>query len=160
LISRPKALVLTSDHEEARSIGKALEDFALLACVATIAEMKFALEQADYDVVFCSWSYYRSTWGGALNEVRQRYPDLPMIVLSRDEGAQEWDEVVEAGAFDLLALPCPEQLAVALIEQAAASHEARKARKIMASGREASHRFAYKRSSLTLCGSRWKTSTP
>ena len=134
MFRRPKVLLLTVNDEQAGNVQDALENHVLLTRIATIAEMKSSLGEADYDAVFCAWAFYQSDWDGPLREVRECYPDLPMIILSCSGEEQEWTEIIEAGAFDLLVLPTPSPLALAVIEQAVASYEARKAQRIAAAG--------------------------
>src|SRR5258708_38870546 len=95
MLRRPKVLLLTINDEELRNMQNALGNHVLMAQVVTTAEMKSSLEEADYDAVFCAWSFYQSDWDGPLRQLRERYPDLPMIVLSCSKGEQEWAAVIE-----------------------------------------------------------------
>jgi DNA-binding NtrC family response regulator len=126
-----KVLLLAGmdSEEEKQNIEHALQDYALLSYVRTIAEMKLSLMEQDYSAIFCAWAFYQSDWDGSLKEVRESYPDVPIIVLSLSGEGAQWKQVLDTGAFDLLALPCPRRLALAVTEHAAASGEALKVRK-------------------------------
>jgi DNA-binding NtrC family response regulator len=83
------------------------------------------LAQAKYDAVFCSRTLSSGSWGEALKQVRQGYPDVPVIILSHTADEKEWAEVLAAGAFDLLGLPCYERTLLSVMEHAVATREAR-----------------------------------
>ena len=62
-----------------------------------------------------------------LERIGTIYPELPVIVVSQtsDQEADEWAEVVAAGAFDLLPSVRNEPATLALLEHAVASGEGR-----------------------------------
>ncbi len=124
----PRILLLTADENEACTLQEILGDYAHLVHARNLWEMRSRLEEDGCDVFFCAWAFYRGFWNGAFQEVRERYPELPVVVLSHTSGAPEWLEVLEAGAFDFLRFPCQKPTLVGVVEQAIISHEARKAR--------------------------------
>jgi len=64
------------------------------------------LEQAaSFDAFLCDWCYMGGTWRTALDLIRRRAPQLPVIVVCRAGGEQEWVEVLQAGAFDMITAP-------------------------------------------------------
>ena len=89
-----------------------------------LGELGTLLETGQYDALFCDWSFYSGAWNEVLQEVRERYPDLPVIILSRTAAEREWLEVMDAGAFDLLAPPYLEHNLLAALEQVTASRPA------------------------------------
>jgi DNA-binding NtrC family response regulator len=121
----PKVLLLTGDDNEVCSLRDVLGRHASLFHARGLSEMKLRLE-GDFDVLFCSSVYFRQ---GALKEITKLYPELPVIVLSRAGGDEEWMEVLGAGAFDLLVCPCQEPGVRCLMQQAVDSHQARKAQR-------------------------------
>jgi DNA-binding NtrC family response regulator len=125
----PKLLLLTADENEACTLKTILGDFAHLVHARNLWEMRSRMEEDCWDVFFCAWTFYWGFWDGALQEFRERYPDLPVVVISRTGGEQEWLEVLEAGAFDLIGLPCQTPTLMGVVEQAIVSHEAQKAQK-------------------------------
>lgn len=64
-----------------------------------------AEEAASFDAFLCDWCYMGGTWRTALDLIRRRAPQLPVIVICRAGGEQEWVEVLQAGAFDMIAAP-------------------------------------------------------
>ncbi|OFW12908.1 MAG: hypothetical protein A3H27_07825 [Acidobacteria bacterium RIFCSPLOWO2_02_FULL_59_13] len=130
MLMTPKVLLLTNDDTEAFSLLEILGNYAFLVHARDISEVKSRLEENSCDVLLCAWSFYQPNWDGALQEVRERDPDLPVIVLSRTGGEREWIEVIEAGAFDLLAVPWQESTFRAVVGQAVVSHDARRVRKL------------------------------
>lgn len=60
-----------------------------------------------------------------LQRMREQYPDLPMVVLSRTGGEPQWFEVLVGGAIDLLVPPYTEHDLLPAVEYAVASYEAR-----------------------------------
>ena len=125
----PKVLLLTGDAQEADLLQEILGNYAFLVYARNISEAKYHLEKIDCDVLFCSWSFYQGFWNDWLQEIRECYPDLPVVILSQNGGTQELLEVLDKGAFDLLAFPCQRPTAIGVVAQAVVSHEARKLRR-------------------------------
>ena len=98
----PKVLLLVCDADERAILRKILELHAELTCVYTLQEMGENLEQVRYDALFCGRSLCMGSSMEVLEELRQFCPHLPVIIVSRTTDEQEWSEVLEAGAFDLL----------------------------------------------------------
>ncbi|MBI4458547.1 MAG: hypothetical protein HY648_00635 [Acidobacteria bacterium] len=128
----PNVLLLTEDEKEACSLQEVLGDYARLVHARGLLELESRLEEGPCDVLICAWSFYAGFWNGALQEIRQRYPDLPVVILSRTGGEREWVEVLRTGAFDLLAFPWREPTVLAVIEQAVVSHKGRKLHRVAA----------------------------
>ncbi|MBI4480054.1 MAG: hypothetical protein HY651_08540 [Acidobacteria bacterium] len=60
---------------------------------------------SGFDAFLCCWNYQGGTWRNALELMHRRVPDLPVIVVCRTGGEQEWIEVLQAGAFDMVTAP-------------------------------------------------------
>jgi DNA-binding NtrC family response regulator len=127
MLGRPKVVLLTESENsaEARSVSSALDDYAAISQVRTVSQLDSYLQKQQFDAVFCGWDFYESDWDGRLRDLRSRHPEIPMIVLSGGRTEPDWQQVVESGAFDLLAFPSPKELAMAVTEHAVSSHEAR-----------------------------------
>ena len=125
MLTYPNVLLLTSDAGEAAELQRLLSRYVVLTCAGTLGELLELLENGRYDALFCAWSFDLGTWKEALQEVQKRYPGIPVIVLSPCGAEHEWLEVLDAGAFDLLAMPYQERKLLAVIEQAGASGQAR-----------------------------------
>ena len=125
MLRSPQIVVLSSDQAETGHLQEILSKHALLTCARNLTELKTLLEAGEPDVLFCSWSFQSACWKDVVEEVQHCYPELPVIVLSRTAGEQEWIEVLEVGAFDLLVPPFRKHSLLAVIEQATASRETR-----------------------------------
>jgi hypothetical protein len=78
-----RVLLLASAEQEAGSLQKSPEANGDLIRVASLAEAQARLEEGSYSILFCAWSSYVAAAGGALNEIRERYPKTHVIVLPR-----------------------------------------------------------------------------
>ena len=125
---RVPEVLLICDADERTILQKVLEPHAELTCAYTPEEMCEQLERASYDALFCARSLSMGSWREVLEEVRQFYPHLPVIIVSRTADEQEWLEVLEAGAFDLLGPPYYERVLLSVLEHAMVSHDSRVAR--------------------------------
>ena len=128
MISHPSILLLSSDETETTVLEGILSEHVLLRRVQNLSELQATLEGGRYDAVFCGWSFHQGTWNDALGQVRQRCPDLPVIIFCRLGGEIEWVEALEAGAFDLLVAPYQKRKVLPLLEHAVASYEGRRLR--------------------------------
>ncbi len=122
---RLKILLLSSNEADTVRLEDTLGKHAILVTARNLEHVWDRLEDSHYDALLCGWTFENGTWKEALKEVRQRSPELPIIVLSPRVREQEWLEVVEAGAFDLLAAPYGEYSILSMAEHAVASREAR-----------------------------------
>jgi DNA-binding NtrC family response regulator len=128
MLRTPRVLLLTSEDQEATALQAAVATYASALQVSSLPGMLARLNANAYDVLFCSWSFYRADWSGVLKMAQEHSPDLPVLVVSRNGEERQWAEVLGAGAFDLLAWPGPKTTVLALLEQAVDSHEARRSR--------------------------------
>jgi DNA-binding NtrC family response regulator len=102
-------------------------EHATVRRVRSLPELQRVLERHEsYDAVFCGWSFQAGTWNDAVGQVHNQCPDLPVIIFSGNGGEQEWVQVLEAGAFDLLVAPYQRRTVLPVLEQAVASCEARR----------------------------------
>ena len=129
--SQPKVLIISSEEEELSVLEQILSEHVVLHSVRDLGQLESRLEDVSYDAVFCGWSIHRGAWNDALGRVRLRNPDLPVVVFCRTGGEREWVDVLEAGAFDLLAAPYGRLAVLSVLEQAVASYEARRSRKVI-----------------------------
>ena len=126
MLNEPKVLLISSDETEASTWEEILRDHAMLKSVRSLPELEKSLESDVYDAVFCGWSFHLGTWQDTLQQVRQRCPDVPVVIFCRAGSEREWLKVLEAGAFDLLAAPYQQRTALYVLEQAVASYEERR----------------------------------
>ena len=125
----PNILLIGDDTLEMRQLRAIFSRAARVAQAEDLPHAFQRLAAIDYDVIIVDWSFHCGTWQDALRQIRPIYPALPVIVLSRSEGLEqgmrEWVTVVEEGAFDVLAPRITESAAMALMEHAVATGEAR-----------------------------------
>jgi DNA-binding NtrC family response regulator len=115
----PKVLFVGSDADDC-NVAEILTRFA---AVTRIPRIQDALSPAEnpYDAVFCPWEFAGGTWREVLQKAQKLDLPIPVIVLSRWAGEKQWVEVLQAGAFDLLAWPCTSYQILAVLEHALAS---------------------------------------
>jgi DNA-binding NtrC family response regulator len=90
------------------------------------------LKNGTYHALFCPWRLGSHEWTDVLEVVREMRPGLPVIVVAKKGGWEEWAQVLEAGAFDLLVSPIAEITAMATLQQAAAIRSAQIAARVAA----------------------------
>ena len=127
-VFRVPEVLLLCDVDEKAILQKVLEPHAELTCVCSPEEMFEQLERASYDALFCARSLSMGSWREVLEEVRQFYPQLPVIIVSRTADEREWLEILEAGAFDLLTPPYHQRALLYVLAHAMVSHDAHVAR--------------------------------
>jgi CheY-like chemotaxis protein len=116
----PKLLLFISDAGEQAILQETLVPYADLTWVSNPLEMALLLMRSRYDVVVIDHTFSRE----ALEEVRLLNPSLPVITISPSARQEEWEEVLAAGAFDLLGLPSCGRVPPFAVEPAEASYEA------------------------------------
>ncbi len=124
MLRQPKVLLFSTDEAEMAQLQQILSEHVILTPVDHQSKLNALIEKHNYDALFCAWSLQQGSWNDVVSEVRESHPDLPVIVLSPAPDNREWDEVLQAGAFDLLVPPFEERSMLAVLEQASASREA------------------------------------
>jgi len=113
-ISLQQALAPHVEFTNARSLAECIRQLERLGRfeesrgarpVARLREEKFS----GFDAFLCEWCYEGGTWREAVELIRRRVPELPVIVVCRTGGESEWVEVLQAGAFDLISAPFSER---------------------------------------------------
>ena len=125
--TKPQVLLVSSG--EATGLKDILRRQADLAEAGSIPEMVRELAGREFDVIVCEREFPEGNWREALQALQARRVAAPAIVVSQtsgvEEGIEEWAEVLEAGAFDLLLAPSQEYSVLTIIEHALASGQAR-----------------------------------
>ena len=124
MLRSPKVLLAAPNDAETTCLEDILSKHARVTCVQDLSELASVLEREHYDALFCSWSLDEANWNDVLEEVQEIHPNLPVIVVSSSAEDRDWLEVLDAGAFDLLAPPYEEGTVTALLEQASSSYQA------------------------------------
>ena len=140
---KPKVLLLSSPECEcAVRLQQALTPHVELITATSLAECVRLLEGksgfaahgsvsasarqkqekfSGFDAFLCGWNYQGGTWRNALELIHRRAPGLPVIVVCRTGGEQEWIEVLQAGAFDMITAPFSTESALFALMNAVAS---------------------------------------
>ena len=120
---RYNILLLGSDSDSDR-LDRIINPYANLARAASARDALAEVNSGIYDVVLCPWDVPDASWRTVLEQLHRRRPEIPVIVFHHCGCEQEWLEVLEAGAFDLLCPPYEEGPVMARIEHAVASRYA------------------------------------
>lgn len=125
MVPQPNVILVMNGESETAGIQEFLRKHTALTCVETLGELRAHLGRGRYDAVLCGRSFRSGSWKEILKAADEEAPGVPTIVLSNDSNGREWREAVGAGAFDLVTLPVPQQTLLGIVEQAAASQQAR-----------------------------------
>jgi len=121
---RSALLLLSSNDETTRLLANALAEMADVTTAWTVEDFFQLLRSSEYDLALCDWDCQGADWRQVCRQVQRDCPDLPIIVVSRCGGEQEWVEVLKAGCFDLITAPYSDRYVLSVIEHAVASREA------------------------------------
>ena len=127
---RNALLLLSSNDETTRLLASALAEMADVTTAWTVEDFFQFLRKSEYDLALCDWDCQGTDWRQVCRQVQRDYPDLPVIVVSRCGGEQEWVEVLKAGCFDLITAPYSDRYVLSVIEHAVASREAQAQRNV------------------------------
>ncbi len=124
-----KVILFGGAEADTGALLELLAKNATTICVPDLPELLRELASDDYDALFCDWSVdtgSRTTnWREVLKEVHQRYPEMPVIVVYHGANERDWADVLQAGAFDLMAPPYNEHEVLRVLKDAALSREAK-----------------------------------
>ena len=127
MVTKPRVLLVGRGGET--RLKKILRLRASVAEAGNVPDMVHLLQDGAYDAVLCEQEFSGGTWREALQELQARRVSTPAIVVSQtsaaEEGIEEWTEVLQEGAFDLLLAPSQEYSVLAVLEHAVESGKAR-----------------------------------
>ena len=125
--AKPEVLLVSGGDKG--DLKEILRRRANLTEAESIPAMLGLVATRKFDAVLCDWQLSEGTWREAFRELQARRVAVPAIVISQtcgvEEGIEEWAEVLEAGAFDLLLAPSQEYSGLTMVEHALVSNEAR-----------------------------------
>jgi len=98
----PKVLLFVSNEGEIGLLQDTLTPHVELTQICDPGKMARELASSNFDVMFCSRELGAGNWRDVLEKVRKIDSNLPVIVVSEGGDEAEWEEVLAAGAFDLL----------------------------------------------------------
>ena len=101
------AILVVDDEERlADVLAAALEDLGYRATAVTSAQAALAaLEQTRFDLVLTDLRLPAMDGRGLLREVRGRWPELPVVIVTAFAAVRDAVELVKEGAFDYIAKP-------------------------------------------------------
>jgi DNA-binding NtrC family response regulator len=118
----PKVLLLDGNPDGAQ-LEEILKRCAAITRVGSMPEALALAKRGVYDALFCSWELAAGTWRNVLERVRKERLEIPVIVFCHCGGEQEWNEVLKAGGFDLVAPPYDDAALDTLLRHARACRE-------------------------------------
>jgi len=103
---RSRILFVSGHREDARSLSRMLRSLPLAVDhVGTLRQAHAKLQQNEYGVILTEADLPDGSWPDALELARACRPRLEVIVTDRHADARFWSEVLNLGAYDLLAQP-------------------------------------------------------
>ena len=103
---RSRILLISGRQDDARCLSQMLHALPLvLDHVETLLQARAMLQQEDYEVVLTEAALPDGNWLDALHLARQSPHEPEVIVTDPLADASFWAEVLNLGAYDLLAQP-------------------------------------------------------
>jgi DNA-binding NtrC family response regulator len=115
----PRVLLISGDCE-CGSLEENLHGLAEITITQSINETLHTLNSVAFDVLFCPWEIKGCRWSDFTGSLKNLHPNLPLVIYYHCGGEPEWTEVLEAGAFDLVAPPFEPEKLESLLENAVA----------------------------------------
>src|SRR4051812_37480475 len=103
---RSRILFISGHRDDARNLSRMLQNLPLaLEHVSSLQQARAMLQQEDYDVILTEANVPDGTWLDVLHLAREVPRDLEVIVTDPQADARLWAEILNLGAYDLLAQP-------------------------------------------------------
>lgn len=103
---RSRILFLSGHPDDARHLSRMLESLPLLVDhVGTLQQARAKLQQDDYGVILTEASLPDGKWLDVIHLAREYPQDMEVIVTDPQADGRLWAEVLNLGAYDLLAQP-------------------------------------------------------
>jgi two-component system response regulator HydG len=109
----PKALIIDDDHDICFLLNKFLTKHGFHVHEALTAKKAFEIldDQDDLDVVLCDYRLEGTDGKAVLMRVKEKFPDLPVIIITGYKDIKTAVELMKAGAFDYVLKPLfPEEI--------------------------------------------------
>lgn len=100
-----KVLIVDDDETIRDTLDELLSENYLCQTAETAEKAVFQLENDSYDVVLTDISMPGLSGVELLEQVRQRFPTTPVIVISGEGDAEHARGLIQLGAFDFLLKP-------------------------------------------------------
>jgi len=109
----PKALIIDDDHDICFLLNKFLTKHGFHVYEALTAKKAYEIigDQDDLDVVLCDYRLDGTDGKAVLMRVKEKSPDLPVIIITGYNDLKTAVELMKAGAFDYVLKPLfPEEI--------------------------------------------------
>lgn len=102
-----RVLIVDDNEDLAENILEILEDEGMRGAVCCNAEKALGAlrEDADYDLVITDFKMPRMSGLDLLREIKQRWPDLPVVLLSAYLSAADAEGAADSGALAIMQKP-------------------------------------------------------
>jgi DNA-binding NtrC family response regulator len=103
-------MLLSADVEIFALVRQALPDWTVLRA-ETLKKLAEVMDSHEIGVVICHRDTPCLEWRGVISALSSAPQHTCVIVLARTAGWHDWDEVIRAGGYEILRVPCaPERL--------------------------------------------------
>jgi two-component system response regulator HydG len=109
----PKALIIDDDHDICFLLNKFLSKHGFNVLEALTAKKAFELidDHDDFDVVLCDYRLDNTDGKAVLLKIKERHPDLPVIIITGYNDLKTAVELMKLGAYDYVLKPLfPEEI--------------------------------------------------
>ncbi|HLO81260.1 MAG TPA: sigma-54 dependent transcriptional regulator [Chitinophagaceae bacterium] len=109
----PKALIIDDDHDICFLLNKFLTKHGFNVLEALTAKKAFDIidEHDDLDIVLCDYRLDNTDGKAVLMKVKEKFPDLPVIIITGYNDLKTAVELMKLGAFDYVLKPLfPEEI--------------------------------------------------
>lgn len=109
----PKALIIDDDHDICFLLNKFLTKHGFHVLEALTAKKAFEIidDQDDLDVVLCDYRLDNTDGKAVLMRIKEKFPELPVIIITGYNDLKTAVELMKAGAFDYVLKPLfPEEI--------------------------------------------------
>lgn len=109
----PKVLIIDDDHDICFLLNKFLtkHGFSVLEALSSKRAQEILEDHADLDVVLCDYKLDGTDGKGMLLKIKEKYPGLPVIIITGYNDLKTAVELMKLGAFDYVLKPLfPEEI--------------------------------------------------
>jgi two-component system, NtrC family, response regulator HydG len=109
----PKALIIDDDHDICFLLNKFLTKHGFYVHEALTAKKAFEIidEHDDLDVVLCDYRLDNTDGKAVMMKIKEKFPDLPVIIITGYNDLKTAVELMKLGAFDYVLKPLfPEEI--------------------------------------------------
>lgn len=109
----PRMLIIDDDHDICFLLNKFLtkHGFAVSEALTSKKAIELLDEHADFDVVLCDYRLEGTDGNAMLRKIKEKYPSLPVIIITGYNDIKTAVEMMKEGAFDYILKPLfPEEI--------------------------------------------------